>query len=85
MIKWTFRRRGMLPILNLVGGCNETDEEAESILIEAAVEYIEKAGKFNGIPHATSPHFFNSSNMEVAFSIMFLTENDIQEYIKSFG
>ena len=83
MIRWMFRRSGSLPILNAVGGCNEKDKEAEIILIGTAVEYIDKAGDFNGIPHAISPNFANIANMEIAFSIMFPTENDIQEFTKT--
>lgn len=82
-IEWKLTRRGMLPIINIVGGCNETDEETESLLIQSAVKYVDKAGDFNGIPHAISPYFSNSANMEVSFSIMFPTENDILEFIKS--
>ena len=83
MIKWMFKRSGSLPILNAVGGCNETDKEAESILIGTAVEYIDKAGDFNGIPHGINPKFSNGNNMEISFSIMFPNENDILEFIKS--
>lgn len=82
-IRWMFKRNEGLPIINVVGGCKEVDKEAESILIVSAVEYIEKAEEFNGIPHAISPYFLNSSNMEVAFSIMFPTEKDIQEFTKA--
>ena len=77
MIKWMFKRSGSLPILNVVGGCKETDKETESLLIQDAIEYIEKAGDFNGIPHGINPKFLNEDNMEVAFSIMFLTSESI--------
>ena len=72
----------MFPILDVLGGCKETDKETERILIKNAVKYINMAGKFKGIPHGPNPHFSNNANMEVSFSLMFPTEKDIQGFIK---
>lgn len=80
---WAFRRNGILPVLNVVGGCYERGEEVEAILKHSAVKFIYKAKKFNGRPYENENNISNEFNTQVSFSLIFPSENDIDEYMEN--
>ena len=77
---WSFRQENALPIINIVG--NSPIKGSEPVLLRGAVEIIEKAGEFKGIPYPNSSCNENNLSLAVYFSLIFPSNNEISSFME---
>ena len=77
---WTFRRPSMIPIVEVKGESQSL--LVENIMIQQAVEFIEKAKKFDGRVLTDEPkETTNIQGVVVRFSIIFPSESSINGFL----
>ncbi len=76
---WNIRRKGILPIIEATGTTPAKDREF--VLLQNAVEIIEKASEFRGIPIQDTYHPANSSLVTVSFSLIFPSDKELDSFI----
>ncbi len=77
-ISWTFQRKGIMPIIEVKG--QSPAKEGEFILIQNAVEIIEKANEFKGIPYQNTPSPSNGFSLTVSFSLIFPSDKELTSF-----
>ena len=82
-ISWSFQRKTNLPILEIKG--ESTENLSEPIMINMAVEMIESAEKFKGIPLPEETNSFQNSQyaLTVSFSLIFPTSKELNSFMES--
>ena len=79
-IKWSFQRKSILPIIEVIG---ESDVgNTESLLVKEALDVFEKAEKFKGKPYPNNPNIISNSPVSLSLSIIFPSEIDINNYME---
>jgi len=78
--RWCFKRTSVIPILDCIG---EADSRiVEPFLFETAINYIEQAKKFKGIPvQGNIPQ--TKSRIAIYFSLQFPSEKEFSEFTKA--
>lgn len=81
-IIWSFEQRSIMPILKVTG--TSLDPGIEHILLKSAVDFIEIAQKFNGVPYDSTPPEQSGAPLAVSFTLLFKTQNDLLNFTKNF-
>ena len=81
-IIWSFEQRNIMPILKVTG--TSLDTGIEHILLKSAVDFIEIAQKYNGVPYEPSPPESSGAPLAVSFSLLFKTQNDLISFTQNF-
>ena len=71
-----------MPILKVTG--TSLDPGIEHILLKSAVDFIEIAQKFNGVPYDSTPPEQSGAPLAVSFTLLFKTQNDLLNFTKNF-
>lgn len=70
----------MLPIIEAIGTCQS--ELEESVLLMLAVNTIEEAEKFHGIPSTELPTEKCDNAITVSVKVIFRNEKDLSDFIQ---
>ena len=79
-INWSFQRKNIMPFLE--AKCENSILLSQNIIIKSAVDIIESAQKFNGVPFSSPPTFQSKSAIAVSFSLIFSSETDFNNFWK---
>lgn len=80
-VSWSFRQKSVMPIIEVKG--ESPAKESELIMIQNAVEIIEKASEFKGIPYQNSPSPSNNFSLTVSFSPIFPSDQDLTSFMET--
>lgn len=79
-VKWSFKLQAVLHILQIVGYCN--NPECESILINQAVSWIEKAqSSFRAQIISVEPQLPLNSELTVSCQLIFQNKEDLNDFL----
>ena len=78
---WSFKRATLLPLLVVMGEC--AIPKTEMILLDKAIDLIEKAEKFKGIPYPTDSIKFESQFVSVNFSVLFPSDKELEAFMET--
>ena len=81
-IIWSFEQRNIMPILKVTG--TSLDTGIEHILLKSAVDFIETAQKFNGVPYESTPPEHSGAPLAVSFTLLFKTQGDLLNFTENF-
>ena len=79
---WCLSQHTVVPILEIRGSCVE--EGTEGILLRQAVQLIERAERFKGIPYTTVSNIRVRSKKEkviVKFALIFPNEQKLERFV----
>ena len=79
-VMWSFRRKNIMPIVEVKG--ESQVEIGEFFMIHQAVEIIEKARVFKGIPCQDPPSQPNEVKLTVYFSLIFPSEKELASFME---
>ena len=80
-ISWSFRRKDFLPIIEAKG--ESPAKESEFFMIQKAVEIIEKASEFKGVPYQGTPGTSNNFYLTVSFSLIFPSDQELSNFMEA--
>ncbi len=80
-VSWSFQRKSVIPIIEVKG--ESPAKESEFIMIQNAVEMIQKANEFKGIPYQNPPSPSNNFLLTVSFSLIFPSDKDLTSFMEA--
>lgn len=80
-ISWSFQRKSIMPVIEAKG--ESPAKESEFIMIQNAVEMIEKASEFKGIPYQNPPSPSNNFSLTVSFSLIFPSDKELTSFMEA--
>ena len=78
-IRWAFKRKSIMPIVDVIGECDIL--EGEDVIVLRALDFIEKAGEFKGVPYQISPIKSNYP-LSISFGLLFPSEEKIVSFLE---
>ena len=79
-VSWTFQRKSIMPIIEAKG--ESPVKEGEFIMIQNAVEMVEKASEFKGVPYQNPPSTSISFSVTVLFSLIFPSDKELTNFME---
>lgn len=79
-VRWTFQRKGILPIVEAKG--ESAILGSEPFIVQDAILRINKAFEFKGKVFPHMPSFPSTSNVSVSFSLIFPSESDVTSFLE---
>ena len=76
-IRWSFQRNRYIPVVDAKG--ESPAKESEFFMVQQAVEMIEMASKFKGIPYKNLPASSNNTSLTVSFSLFFRARKKVRK------
>lgn len=81
-VSWSFQRNDILPIIEAKG--ESPAKESESIMIQYAVEMVQKASEFKGVPYQVPPCLQTSNALvNVSFSLIFPSDRELANFMEA--
>ena len=80
-VNWSFERKGILPLVEVRA---ESQEKAiEPYMIHRAVEIIDRASQFKGIPYQNQPSLSNNFALTISFSLFFPSNKEATSFMEA--
>lgn len=83
-IKWYLRRKDLMPIVEAKGDfliAGIAPDIVQCVLIQSAIELIDKASNFKGRPYPNKPCIPTTNTFSVSLSLVFPSEADLYNFV----
>ncbi len=80
-INWQLRQEGSMPIIE--AKCESPVKETEFVIIQSAVQMIDLASKFKGVPYQLYSCKPSNFQLTIGFALIFPSNQDITSFIQA--